>query len=136
MQQLYPNKLVLSYVKDGREARVMFFWFSHPAIDLQSVARLSLTDTNGASLPAFPDSTSTSAWERKSFTENNGWVVCTFAAAHGVTLPPVVNARLDYSAGPWSYEPGIIMPADGHTFLSFDSGQINKSARRRKGRRL
>ncbi len=108
-------------------------WFSHPAIDLRSIGQMSLTDTNGVLIPEFINSANTMAVEPKP-SDNNGWLVCTLAPAHGVTLPPVVNVRLKYSAGPWSYEPGITMPPDGDTTVGFGSGQINNVGQTPRGK--
>jgi tRNA A-37 threonylcarbamoyl transferase component Bud32 len=134
LEHLYPARENLSGEEHGREVRVLNLWFSHPAIDLRSIGQLSLTDTNGVLIPEFINSTDTMSVEPKPFTDNNGWLVCTFAPAYGVSLPPVVNVRLKYSAGPWSYEPGITMPADGDTTVGFGSGQINNVGQTPQGK--
>ena len=122
-------------VSDGKEIRLLRFWFSHPGIDQTCEARLVVTGPDGVEIPAFPGSMDSFASEARPFLENAGWLGIGYAPAAGRALPARVNLRLEYTLGPWD-DPQVTVPVKekGTTLTAIEGGQVNQVGQSVEGR--
>ncbi len=122
-------------VPGGKEARLLRFCFSHPALDGDCQRELTVTGTDGVSIPAFPGSGDSFVSEARPFLENQCWLAIGFAADRGHVLPEFVNLRLDYTLGPWR-ETSTTLPVkqNSQTLVAIDAGQINQVGQTPEGK--
>jgi len=124
---LDPLRIDLSNTDHGKAVRIVDFCFTDPGIDSHSLGKLTISDTGGTILPAFPNSMVTEYVRSDYGTEGSRpFLVCSYALPPGVQAPAVVNVRLDYTDGNWNYRSGISIPPDGSEVADVEAGQVSQ----------
>ena len=134
LRRIRPEKENLVYMPGGKETRVLSVWFSHQDFGAESLAAMTIQTPDGHVVPAFPDSNDGFVQPPSAGQDGTGWSVENFAAATGTKLPPLVNVQLRYSAGAWSYAPGVRVPASGDGIVNIESAQINQTGQTSGGK--
>lgn len=125
LRRITPERIDLRGTRDGKDARVLSIWFSHPDFDGQSKVEMTALTAGGEPVPLLSNASDSSV--------TKGWAVEDMAAAAGTKLPGRVNIRLLYSCGPWSYKPEARMPGAGNAVISIDWAIINQTGQTAKG---
>jgi len=165
-----PMRLATPSMRDVSQSQIadlnprfLCLWFSHPALDAQSIVELTLMDEAGRPLEAPIGGVTSSVAPAYDDSQNLGWITASVCAGREGKTPPRATVKLRYSAGPWrngtdvpadfrgtiTLSDGVLLVApgqdsDGHAFvslardLSVDSGdeQFDFVAVTKDGRRL
>ncbi|MFA6962581.1 MAG: serine/threonine-protein kinase [Opitutaceae bacterium] len=90
-------------LKENAHTRFLCLWFSHPFVDMLSLADVELLAPNDSSSPlaAIYSGRAYSTIPAKTPAVTDGWLVVTTNVDTSRSVPPTVMARLRYSIGPW-----------------------------------
>jgi serine/threonine protein kinase len=82
--------------------RFLFLWFSHPAFEGSSYARVTLFDRDGKRVENVGSSIGQGVDGPRDSTGNLGWLTHTMSPGYFTNMPATVNVRLEYGIGPWT----------------------------------
>ena len=98
-----PTPVDVNGTAEGRKnPRFLFLWFSHPAIDDYSFARVTLLDAAGQTLAIAAGSCSTGSHAPREGAGTEGWITHTVSPGYFTNMPATVTVRLEYGVGAWS----------------------------------
>ncbi len=98
--------------------RFLFFWYSHPLFDDDTIIQITLLDSDGKAPLKVPSGFSISrANPPTQKRPDTGWATATICAGRKGEIPPHATALLRYSAGPWTFLKNFAVSDAGFFFL-------------------
>ena len=82
--------------------RFLFLWFSHPAMERTSFAKVTLYDDAGRILAKAAGAMGQRVVKASEWTGEPGWILHTVSPGCYTNMPPTINVRLEYGIGPWT----------------------------------
>ena len=114
-----PSQMDVSKTKAAAEnPRFLCLWFSHPALDAQSVVKVELLDDAGKPFETPVSDTATSVSPPGPESGSLSWITASICAGRMGETPPRATVRLHYSASPWQFWDDIVGDFQGVMTLS------------------
>ena len=118
-----PSETDVSQTKVAAEKpRFLCLWFSQPALDAQSVAKITLLNDASQPVETPTHDFATSVSQPSPENWNLGWITASVCAGRMGQTPAKVTVRLEYSAGPWRFVDEL--PVDFHGSMAVSNGAL------------